>query len=268
MIGQPCDFLWYLATDEISVFPLFHLRGKRADYRKGLPIYNEISNGFPCDSTHRDTEPAMPTGERNILPGRSPTQKRARVRRFRTQTSPDALDSAVCQIRENARGNIEQVQHSPRRHRRIEADLGFGGSNEQRTVRLWRDVDIDIVDPLIEYHALEKRGRGLAQGDQFSANGWMDTFNGNYGLNRGIASALLIGLVLLLFVHGLVYWQFALLLLFSAGIALYRTYRFGVRYARELFVQFLQIHGGGDGTSPSTDATRQTSQQQGVQSEK
>jgi hypothetical protein len=101
-----------------------------------------------------------------------------------------------------------------------------------------------------------------------SRNGRVDTFNGNYGLNRGIASALLIGLVLLLLVYGLAYWQFALLLLFSAGVALYRTYRFGVRYARELFVQFLQIHCDGNGTTPSTDAPKQTDQQHVEQSEK
>lgn len=69
----------------------------------------------------------------------------------------------------------------------------------------------------------------------------VDTFNGNYGLNRGIASGLLVGLVLLLFVHGLVYWQIAFIILVSAGVALYRMHRFGVRYARELFVQFLQL---------------------------
>jgi len=74
-----------------------------------------------------------------------------------------------------------------------------------------------------------------------SRAGRVDIFNGNYGLNRGIASALLVGLVLLLFVHGLVYWQIAVVILVSAGVALYRMHRFGVRYARELFVQFLQL---------------------------
>src|SRR6266571_6089003 len=83
-----------------------------------------------------------------------------------------------------------------------------------------------------------------------SRNNRIDIFNGNYGLNRGIASALLIGLALLLLVHGPMYWQIALLILLSAGVALYRTYRFGIRYARELFVQFLQLP-----TSESTSAT-------------
>ena len=37
------------------------------------------------------------------------------------------------------------------------------------------------------------------------------------------------------------YWQIAFIILVSAGVALYRMHRFGVRYARELFVQFLQL---------------------------
>lgn len=93
-----------------------------------------------------------------------------------------------------------------------------------------------------------------------SRNNRVDTFNGNYGLNRGIASALLIGLIILLFVHGLIYWQFVLLLLVSAGVALYRMYRFGVRYARELFVQFLQLPANGNATTASSDENSQVKQ--------
>lgn len=67
----------------------------------------------------------------------------------------------------------------------------------------------------------------------------IDVFNGNYGLNRGMAAALLS----ILFIH----WATAdhvrpgtvLLILAAAGLALYRMHRFGVHYARELFVQFL-----------------------------
>jgi hypothetical protein len=95
-----------------------------------------------------------------------------------------------------------------------------------------------------------------------SRNNRVDIFNGNYGLNRGIASALLIGFVLLLFVHGLVYWQIGLLILVSAGVALYRTYRFGVRYARELSVQFLQLPNNDGGSTPAIEQTNQTSQKE------
>jgi hypothetical protein len=95
-----------------------------------------------------------------------------------------------------------------------------------------------------------------------SRNERVDTFNGNYGLNRGIASALLIGLILLLFVHGFIYWQFVLLLLISAGIALYRTYRFGVRYARELYIQFLQLPVNGNTTTTSFDESSQVKKEE------
>lgn len=99
-----------------------------------------------------------------------------------------------------------------------------------------------------------------------SRNSRVDIFNGNYGLNRGIASALLIGLVLLLFVHGLSYWQIELLLLVSAGVALYRMYRFGVRYARELFVQFLQLSkDNGDAATTKRQTVLSTPQPTAVQ---
>lgn len=68
------------------------------------------------------------------------------------------------------------------------------------------------------------------------------TFNGNYGLLRGIAAALLA-------LSGAVLGQrgpsegciAALILLALAAVALYRMHRFARHYARELFVQFLQI---------------------------
>jgi len=69
----------------------------------------------------------------------------------------------------------------------------------------------------------------------------VDTFNANYGLCRGLAAALLI----LLFVNIVCNfrdWQIHLILVVLAGLAIYRFYRFGVIYARELFVQFLQLN--------------------------
>ncbi len=85
-----------------------------------------------------------------------------------------------------------------------------------------------------------------------SRNNRVDSFNGNYGLNRGIASALLIGLVLLLIVHGLAYWQIILALIVGIVVALYRVHRFGVLYARELFVQFLQLRKGERGAGDTS----------------
>lgn len=68
----------------------------------------------------------------------------------------------------------------------------------------------------------------------------IDTFNGNYGMFRGIGSAFLLCSVLSLFTlpQG---WKVLVVFLGCTVIAFYRMHRFGVHYARELFVQFLQI---------------------------
>jgi len=68
----------------------------------------------------------------------------------------------------------------------------------------------------------------------------VDVFNGIYGLTRGIASAgiiLLVGVALVDW-HA---WQAMVGLALLTVIAIYRMHRFGVHYARELFVQFLDL---------------------------
>ena len=64
----------------------------------------------------------------------------------------------------------------------------------------------------------------------------IDTFN--YGLNRGLASACLVLLVVAL---ARADWRISVGLLLAAVIYGYRAYRFGVHYARELYVQFLVL---------------------------
>jgi hypothetical protein len=71
----------------------------------------------------------------------------------------------------------------------------------------------------------------------------VDVFNGNYGLNRGLAAALIAVAIVVLVTHGSSYWTVVVLLVAAAGIAMYRMHRFGVHYARELFVQFLRLPG-------------------------
>lgn len=68
----------------------------------------------------------------------------------------------------------------------------------------------------------------------------VDTFNGNYGLNRGLAASL-ISLVAINVVVSRQEWGVSLGLAVGGGIYLYRAYRFGAHYARELFVQFLAL---------------------------
>ena len=70
--------------------------------------------------------------------------------------------------------------------------------------------------------------------------GRVDVFNGNYGLMRGIASALLF-VACLIMATDFRNWVVALAVLGGAAISVYRMHRFGRLYARELFVQFLVL---------------------------
>jgi hypothetical protein len=66
----------------------------------------------------------------------------------------------------------------------------------------------------------------------------IDTFNGNYGLNRGLASGCLV-LAAIGSAHA--QWAAVIGLIIASGVYSYRAYRFGVHYARELYLQFLVL---------------------------
>jgi hypothetical protein len=66
----------------------------------------------------------------------------------------------------------------------------------------------------------------------------IDTFNGNYGLNRGLASACLLLACVAAFMRE---WWGVLVLVILMLVYAYRAYRFGVHYGRELYMQFLTI---------------------------
>lgn len=67
----------------------------------------------------------------------------------------------------------------------------------------------------------------------------LETFNGNYGLNRGLSAALVVLALLSMWVAP--QWTLPPALLVGAAIFLYRMHRFGVHYARELYSQFLLL---------------------------
>jgi hypothetical protein len=71
-------------------------------------------------------------------------------------------------------------------------------------------------------------------------SGRIEGFNGNYGLNRGLAAALL-ALVLIGVAFSDTDWRVTISLLPIALIYMYRMYRFGVSYASELYAQFLLL---------------------------
>ena len=68
----------------------------------------------------------------------------------------------------------------------------------------------------------------------------IDIFNGNYGLCRGIAAGLVVLLVWSAIVNWRA-WEVELMLAILISLAIYRMHRFGVRYGRELFIQYLQL---------------------------
>jgi hypothetical protein len=73
----------------------------------------------------------------------------------------------------------------------------------------------------------------------------VDTFNGNYGLMRGMAAAIvIIGVAAIAAGKGLLV---AGVLTIMLVLALQRMHRFGKHYAIELFVQFLGASGQGEG---------------------
>lgn len=67
-----------------------------------------------------------------------------------------------------------------------------------------------------------------------------DTFNGLYGLNRGLCAAAL-ALAVSILIQAPAKWIVSLGLLGASLVYLYRMHRFGVHYAREIYNQFLLL---------------------------
>lgn len=78
--------------------------------------------------------------------------------------------------------------------------------------------------------------------------GRVDIFNGNYGLCRGLASAFFVIAVLVILRLGVSRPSALLLTAVAFVLAGWRAHRFGVHYARELYVQFLQLKDPGETT--------------------
>lgn len=81
---------------------------------------------------------------------------------------------------------------------------------------------------------------GQVYRDVLASNpGRLATFNGNYGLNRGLAAALLCVVVLVLWLQPANRGVLAIGAATLSVIFAYRAYRFGVHFAKELYLNFL-----------------------------
>jgi hypothetical protein len=83
----------------------------------------------------------------------------------------------------------------------------------------------------------------------------IDTFNGMYGLNRGLASATF-SLGCIAAVQGKC--SVALGLFVLTAVYDYRAYRFGVNYGRELYLQFLVLDDKAGKTASAEKASQET----------
>lgn len=69
----------------------------------------------------------------------------------------------------------------------------------------------------------------------------VNAFLGNYRLSRGIAAAGIVLCAMTVVASGAGAWRTMLLILGGTLVAVFRMHRFGKHYARELFVQYLDL---------------------------
>jgi hypothetical protein len=95
------------------------------------------------------------------------------------------------------------------------------------------------------YAAVQKSGR----------SGRVDIFNGNYSMLRGLAAAYLVVLALM-FINLIFHFSILIALLLALVATVYRMHRFSRHYARDLFIEFLQLPNPTD--SQATTPTKET----------
>src|ERR1700730_6630411 len=83
----------------------------------------------------------------------------------------------------------------------------------------------------------------------------VETFNGNFGLNRGLCAAML-ALAFGSLMMQPDRWFVSLALAVMSAVYLYRMHRFGVHYARELYNQFLLLPLDATGSEKGAGASR------------
>lgn len=110
---------------------------------------------------------------------------------------------------------------------RIQKELGFPEFtfDQSRTSKEWHPVFRQI------YAVVRAAGR-----DERA-----HTFNGNYGMFRGVAAAAFVIAIAALLAKGFHAWPLALTFSIAGALAVARMHRFAKHYATETFVQFLSL---------------------------
>lgn len=110
-------------------------------------------------------------------------------------------------------------------------------------------LDLDLPDKLSdltakEWYSIVRQIHTVIDKEGLTQR--VEIFNGNYGINRGLAASFL-ALVIIGFLMGNdLDWQSYAILGVLLSFALLRMHRFGVHYGRELMIKFLASKGGSD----------------------
>jgi hypothetical protein len=125
------------------------------------------------------------------------------------------------------KGDLLSSSQIARLQDRIRADLGYAdftfGPN--LTAKAWHPIFRQI------YAAVRVAGR----------DDRAHTFNGNYGMFRGIVAAAIVSIAAILVVRGWEAWSLCVAFCAVAILAALRMHRFAKHYVRETLVQFLAI---------------------------
>jgi hypothetical protein len=117
---------------------------------------------------------------------------------------------------------------------RVREDLGFADFrfSADLTAKAWHPVFRQI------YATVRAAGR----------DDRAHTFNGNYGMFRGVVAAAIVSTAAFLVVHGWGAWPFCVAFASAALLAVLRMHRFAKHYVRETLVQFLSLPRPAGGT--------------------
>ncbi len=122
------------------------------------------------------------------------------------------------------KGNLLTVSQSEKLVKLIHSKIDVKINLDEVGVNEWSSLTRQVYIMLINQNRTER----------------IDIFNSYYGMNRGIAAAMVTLIGCSVFSE-LCSYKIILFLLVVALIALYRMNRFAKHYARELFLQFLEL---------------------------